>query len=85
MADKIRVTLDLSPAFYERLEALERFVDGGTKANVIRQALMLYERMAQRSLEGCSFVSVNAEGVEEKVVFLGGGVEVGTACLGKTT
>ena len=35
---KVRVTLDLSPPFYERLEQLERMVDAGTKANVIRQA-----------------------------------------------
>ena len=68
---KIRVTLDLSPQFYERLERLERLVDAGTKANVIRQALQIYEFLAQKSLAGHTFRTVDKDGQEEKLVFLG--------------
>ncbi len=70
---KVRVTLDLSPQFYERLEQLERLVDGGTKANVIRQALQLYEYLAQKTLDGHTFRAVDKDGREEKIVFLGAG------------
>ncbi len=70
---KVRVTLDLSPQFYERLEHLEELVDAGTRSNVIRQALQLYEYIAQKSLEGYSFKAVGKDGVEEKLVFLGTG------------
>ena len=67
---KVRVTLDLTPPFYERLNQLENLVDGGTKANVIRQALQLYEFIAQRTLEGWSFKAVK-DGQEETMVFIG--------------
>ncbi len=70
---KVRVTLDLSPQFYERLEHLEELVDAGTRSNVIRQALQLYEYIAQKSLEGYSFKAVGKDGEEEKLVFLGTG------------
>ena len=69
---KVRVTLDLTPPFYERLQQLESLVDGGTKANVIRQALQLYEFVAHRTLEGWSFKAVK-DGEEETMVFLGAG------------
>ncbi len=67
---KVRVTLDLTPAFYERLEDLERLVEGGSKANVIRQALQLYEYIAQKSRNGWDFRAVK-NGDEETIVFLG--------------
>ncbi len=70
---KVRVTLDLSPEFYERLESLEQLVDGGTKANVIRQALQLYEYLAHRTIEGHTFKAIDQDGKEEKIVFLGAG------------
>ncbi len=70
---KVRVTLDLSPPFYERLEQLEQLVDAGTKANVIRQALQVYEYLAQKTLEGHTFRAVDKDGQEEKIVFLGAG------------
>ncbi len=68
---KIRVTIDLSQPFYDRLEELEDLVDAGTKANVIRQALQLYEYVAKRTLEGSSFKAVTKDGQEETLVFLG--------------
>ena len=74
----VRVTIDLSPRFYERLGALEQLVDGGTKANVIRQALQVYEYLVQRTLDGCSFREIDKDGREQTIVFMGVGLE----CLG---
>jgi hypothetical protein len=41
--DKARITLDLSPEFYVRLENLTASVGAESKAQVIREALRLYE------------------------------------------
>ncbi|HEV7509865.1 MAG TPA: hypothetical protein VGS07_33640 [Thermoanaerobaculia bacterium] len=68
--DKIRLTVDLSKPFYNRLEQLERFVEAGSKASLIRQALQLYEYVAKRAAEGCDFRIVDKNGREEKVVLL---------------
>ncbi len=68
---KIRITLDLTPQSYERLEELENLVDAGTKANVIRQALQLYEYVAQRALEGCTVRVVDQAGAGETIVVPG--------------
>ena len=67
---KIRGTLDLTPQFYERLEKLEGLVEAGSKANLIRQALQLYEYVAKRTLEGYSFQSTKGDKTEG-LVFLG--------------
>jgi phage protein U len=48
---KIRLTLDVTPEFYERLEALERKTEAGSKANLIRQALQLYEYFVIRTID----------------------------------
>ncbi len=69
-SDKIRVTLDLTPQFYERLQKLEQLTEAGTKANLIRQALQLYEYVAQKTIDGYSFRAVK-NGDEETLVFLG--------------
>lgn len=70
-ARKIRVTLDLTPQFYQRLEDLESLVEADSKASLIRQALQLYEYVAKRTVEGCSFRVVDSDGQEERLVFLG--------------
>jgi hypothetical protein len=69
---KIRVTLDLTPQFNERLESLEILVDATSKADVIRQALQLYEYIAKRTIEGYTFRAVGRNGREENLVFFGG-------------
>jgi hypothetical protein len=69
--DKIRITLDLSRKFYERLEELESLVGAESKAMVVRQALQLYEYVAQKASEGYSFRAVGRDGREHNVVFLG--------------
>ena len=71
---KIRVTLDLTPEFYGRLEKLEKLVDAGSKAQLIRQALQLYEYVAKRSVAGCKFRTVHQDGNEESIIFLGPGI-----------
>jgi hypothetical protein len=48
---KIRLTLDVTPEFYERLQALERKTEAGSKANLIRQALQLYEYFVTRTVD----------------------------------
>ena len=48
---KIRLTLDVTPELYERLEALERKTEAGSKANLIRQALQLYEYFVIRTVD----------------------------------
>ena len=48
---KIRLTLDVTPEFYDRLEALERKTEAGSKANLIRQALQLYEYFVARTVD----------------------------------
>jgi hypothetical protein len=67
---KIRITLDLSPQFYKRLENLEGIVDADSKAGLIRQALQLYEYVARRSVEGWAFRAINStNGKEEAIAF----------------
>jgi hypothetical protein len=68
---KIRVTLDLTPQFNERLESLEILVAAGSKADVIRQALQLYEYIARRTVDGYTFRAVARNGREENLVFFG--------------
>lgn len=67
---KIRISLDLTPGFNERLEHLERLVEGESKASVIRQALQLYEYLVKRHLEGASFKVVQG-GEEKEIAFFG--------------
>ena len=69
---KIRVTLDLTPQFYKRLENLEKLVEAESKASLLRQALQLYEYVATRIIDGWSFQALPPEnGQPEKIVFLG--------------
>ena len=69
--DKRRITLDVSPEFYRRLENLERRVDAHSKAEVIREALQLYEFVADRQIGGWKFQARHRETQEvENLVFL---------------
>ena len=70
LGKKIRVTLDLTPQFYKRLEELEELVAAESKAGMIRQALQLYEYVARKSLDGWGFRAVDSKGREENIVFL---------------
>jgi hypothetical protein len=62
VAKKVRVTLDVSFQFYERLERLTKLVEADSKSALIRQSLQLYEYMARRSAEGYTFKAVRELG-----------------------
>jgi hypothetical protein len=70
---KVRVTIDVTPQFNQRLEQLEAMVDANSKADVIRQALQLFEYVARRTSEGYTFRAVSRDGREENLVFFGAG------------
>jgi len=52
---KIRFTIDMDPEFYERFEALEKAIGAPTKARVVRNALRVYEYIAQHQIRGSTF------------------------------
>jgi hypothetical protein len=60
--------LDLTPEFYKRLQALEALVGSESKAGLIREALQLYEYMAQKAKEGYTF-KIQKGPDEKEVVF----------------
>jgi plasmid maintenance system antidote protein VapI len=69
-ADKIRITLDLSPEFYKRLDELTNLVDAESKAQVIREALKLYEFVMTQSQEGATFSIRTADGREKDILLM---------------
>lgn len=68
---KVRITLDLSPEFYSRLEKLESRVGAESKAQVVREALRLYEYVVHRYVEGDEFLTRAKDGTEKTIVLLG--------------
>jgi predicted DNA-binding protein len=67
---KIRLTLDLTPAQFARLEQLEEKT-GNTKAGVVRGAIQLFEYVVERTLDGYTFRAIDKSGKKsEKVFFL---------------
>ena len=66
---KVRITVDLSAAFYDRLDALETITQAESKAGVIRQALQIYEYIARKTMEGYSFRATSPDGREEHPIF----------------
>ncbi len=67
----IRVTVDLTGLSNERLERLVDLVEANSKAEIIRDALRLYEWAVNKYAEGADFYAENADGVAERVVLLG--------------
>ena len=66
---KTRITLDLTPEFYKRLEELEILVGSESKASLIREALQLYEYIAQKAKEGYTFKILKGADEKEIVFF----------------
>jgi hypothetical protein len=64
---KTRISLDLSRVAFERLSNLETLVDADSKADVIRDALRLYEYLVRQSLRGSRIQCVSQEGVVTEV------------------
>ena len=52
---KVRVTVDLNEKDYQRLQQLAEIVGADIKAEVIRDALRLFEYLAKQHDEGFSF------------------------------
>jgi hypothetical protein len=65
---KIRVTLDMAPEFYKRLEALEKLVGADSKAGLIRDSLKLYELVARMTLNGATIKAVTESGEKPLVI-----------------
>jgi len=63
---KVRLTIDVTPEFYERLERLERRTEAGSKATVIRQALQLFEYFVLKTEEGKEIVIRTPSGGDER-------------------
>ncbi len=68
---KVRITVDLSPALYERLERLTELLGAESKATVIRDALRLLEYLAEETSDGRRFFRQAPGGEKEALVFLG--------------
>lgn len=66
---RIRLSLDLTQKQYGRLTALENEF-GSTKAEIVRNALRLYDYVAERSLAGETFRSIDKDGRATDVVFV---------------
>lgn len=63
--NKIRVTLDLSLEFHDRLTELEKRTYLGNKATVIRHALTVYEHLVKLAEQGATIVVRAPDGGEE--------------------
>jgi hypothetical protein len=67
--DKIRVSLDLTETFNQRLVELEALTHADSKAEVIRDALRVYEFIARKTRQGHKFIVADPKGVQEHVLF----------------
>jgi hypothetical protein len=60
--DKVRISLDLSRAAFDRLSALEGLTESCSKADLIRDALRLYDYLVKQSLKGSKIQCVSPSG-----------------------
>lgn len=65
-----RITVDLSPAGYARLQRLATLANLSSAA-VIRQSLQLFEFVVEKTDQGAVFRYVDKAGREREVSFLG--------------
>jgi hypothetical protein len=68
----IRISVDLPPRAFQRLERLERVVSAASKAEVMREALRIYEYLVELALDGADFqvVEKGANRHDAKTVIL---------------
>jgi hypothetical protein len=59
---KTRISLDLSQSAFDRLTALESVTDASSKADLIREALRLYEYLVKQSVKGAKIQCVSPNG-----------------------
>jgi hypothetical protein len=60
--EKVRISLDLSRAAFDRLSALEGLTESCSKADLLRDALRLYEYLVKQSLKGSRIQCVSPSG-----------------------
>lgn len=68
---KIRMSVDLSSRSYDRLERLREAVGAQSKADVLRDALQIYEWVVQKTQGGGEFFVREKDGEPQQVVLLG--------------
>jgi hypothetical protein len=70
---KVRITIDLSGGLYERLIKMESASGATSKADVVRDALRLYEFFVKKHAEGYEFsMRRDGEGAERVLMFMSG-------------
>lgn len=76
---RVRITVDLQPRFHDRLTQLEETVEANSKADLIRDALRIYELLAREVLAGRRICSVDQEGQSKEIMFTAPMPETGGA------
>jgi hypothetical protein len=62
--NRLRVQLDFSEDAFDRVEELRREIDAASKADVIREAIRVYEWLAEQAKEG-RFIEVQDRGGQQ--------------------
>lgn len=65
-----RITVDLKPHLYARLTQLEELAQADSKADVIRDALQVYEFIVNKMAKGAIIQTVE-DGKSQEIVLLG--------------
>lgn len=65
----IRITVDLTPFVYGRVEALEKHLGAASKAEVVRRALAMYEFLSSQVKQGASLQLAKEDGSVMLLVF----------------
>lgn len=66
---RVRITVDLQPRFHERLTRLEETVEANSKADLIRDALRIYELLAEEIQAGNRICSIDNNGHSKEIMF----------------
>lgn len=64
---KIRITIDLTEALYQRLEALAEAMGGKSKADIVKDALQLLEFFVHKRNEGYELM-LHKKGEPDKLI-----------------
>lgn len=62
---KPRIVLEVTTDFGERIDELRQLVQASSRTEVIRDAVRLYEFLAERQRDGWEFTMTSPEGKEE--------------------
>ncbi len=70
MSDPHRIQFQFSPEAYARLQALQKRVDASSYAELVRNALRIYEWILDQEDEGNSFALVKDDEVVKQIKFV---------------